>query len=196
MLHRLKTNKIIKFLILSDLSFWAGWGFITPIFAIFIVQKIEGATALTVGIATAVFWIVRSLFMVPIGVFLDSTKSEKDDFFAMVLGLFLNGFVPIGYLFAHTPEHLYFLQAIYGFGMALMYSGWMSIFSKHIDKGKESTQWNMDLTAVGIGLSLAGVLGGWSVDKYGFNLVFWVAGILIFLGGLTALVLRKEIVKV
>lgn len=195
MLHRLKTNKIIKFLILSDLSFWAGWGFITPIFAIFIVQKIDGATALTVGIATAVFWIVRSLFMIPIGVFLDSTKSEKDDFFAMVLGLFLNGFVPIGYLFAHTAGHLYFLQAIYGFGMALMYSGWMSIFSKHIDKGKESTQWNMDLTAVGVGLSLAGVLGGWSVDKYGFDLVFWIAGILIFAGGLVALALRKEIVK-
>ena len=50
----LKINRIAKYLILSDLVFYAGWGLITPIFAIFIVQKIQGGDALVAGLSSAI----------------------------------------------------------------------------------------------------------------------------------------------
>ena len=57
---KLKVNKIIKFLLISDLIFWTGWGLISPIFAVFIIEKIHGGDALVVGVTaaiTAVCWL-------------------------------------------------------------------------------------------------------------------------------------------
>jgi len=67
----LRPNKVIKYLVLSDLAFWSGWGLLTPIFAIFVVNRITGGSVFVVGMASAVFWIARSLFRVPIGILLD-----------------------------------------------------------------------------------------------------------------------------
>ena len=35
-------NKVIKFLILSNMAFWFGWGLINPIFAVFVLERIKG----------------------------------------------------------------------------------------------------------------------------------------------------------
>ena len=51
-----KVNKVVKYLVLSDLLLWAGWGFISPIFSIFVVQEIAHATILTAGISVAAYW--------------------------------------------------------------------------------------------------------------------------------------------
>jgi len=75
--HLPKINRIIKYLIWSDLIFWSGWGLINPIFAIFIVNKIEGGSAAVVGAASAFYWILKSLFRIPIGVFLDTCPGRK-----------------------------------------------------------------------------------------------------------------------
>ena len=70
-LNNLKINRLIRFFVISDLFFWSGWGFINPIIAIFIVNQIEGATVLTVGIASAIYWITKALFQMPVAVYLD-----------------------------------------------------------------------------------------------------------------------------
>ncbi len=189
----LKPNKIVKYLILSDLVFWTGWGLATPVFAVFIVEKIQGGNVLVVGIASAIFWLVKSLIMIPIGIFLDKKPSEKDDYLVLLAGLFIASFVPFGYIFATLPWHIYILQAAYGFSLALAFPGWLAIFSRHLDKGKESTQWSMESTAIGLGMGVAGGLGGWLVMHFGFNVVFASAGVIGLIGAIIALALRKEI---
>ncbi|KUK65363.1 MAG: hypothetical protein XD85_0498 [Parcubacteria bacterium 34_609] len=64
-------NKIIKNLILTDIAFWTGWGMVTPVFAIFITDRIVGGTALTVGIAVAIYWLCRSLLVFPFAKIID-----------------------------------------------------------------------------------------------------------------------------
>lgn len=189
----LKSNKIVKYLILSDLAFWTGWGLLTPVFAIFIVGKIQGGSTLTVGISSAIYWITKSVLMIPIGMLLDSRPTEKDDYLALVCGILVASLVPFGYIFAKFPWHIYLLQGSYGAAMAFVFPGWLAIFSRHIDKGRESTQWCFESTAVGIGMGAAGVLGGWAVSRFGFDPVFIVVGILGLLGALLLLGLRKEI---
>lgn len=189
----LRTNKVIKYLVLSDLAFWSGWGLLTPIFAIFIVNRITGGNVFVVGMASAVFWIVRSLFRVPIGILLDILPTEKDDYLALVAGLFLASLVPFGYIVAETPLHLYILQAIHGFALALSYSGWTGIFTRHIDRGKESTEWGLNATSLGLGTGIAGAVGGWAVTRFGFSPVLVMVGVLSLIGAVILFGLRNEI---
>lgn len=189
----LKVNKIVKFLILSDIAFWTGWGLLTPVFAIFVLNRIEGGSALVVGMASAALLLVKSILRIPVGKFLDSRASEKDDYLVMVIGLFVASLVPFGFISSRLPWHIYLLEAIHGAGLALAFAGWMAIFSRHIDKGKESTEWGFSETTLGIGMGLAGAVGGFLVTQFGFDLVFCIVGGLGVLGALILLGLKNEI---
>jgi sugar phosphate permease len=187
-------NKVVKILIYSDLVFFSGWGLVTPIFAIFIVEKIEGGSVVVAGIASAIFWILRSVLRVPMGIYLDKTRGEKDDFWFIVGGFLLAGLVPFGFLLTSLPWHIYLLQALFGLGIALNTSGWTAVFTRHIDKGKESTEWGLDATAIGLGGGIAGAVGGFLVSKFGFELIFIVVGTLGLLGAVLPLLIYKELV--
>ena len=189
----LKINRITKYLILSDLVFYAGWGLITPIFAIFIVQKIQGGDALVAGLSSAIYLILMSLLRVPIGIFLDSRPGERDDYWFLTIGLFIAALVPFGFIFAKFPWHIYSLQAIHAIAMAMSLSAWPAIFTRHIDKGIESTEWGLDATSVGLGAGISGAIGGWAVTQFGFNPVFIAVGIIGLIGAALLLFLRKDI---
>lgn len=190
---KFKFNKIVKYLVLSDLVFYTGWGLVTPIFAIFIINNIQGGTILMAGIAASIYWVLRSILRVPIGILLDSHKGEKDDYFFLVFGLLIAALVPFGYIFSKLPWHIYTLQAIYGIGMAMSLSGWSAIFTRHIDKGKEATEWGLDSTSYGIGMGVSALVGGLAVTKFGFNPVFIAVGIMGLLGVVLLLGIRNNI---
>src|SRR5581483_3648662 len=80
----IKVGRIVKYFVLSDLFLLAGRGFVDPIFSVFIIQKIPGANLDTVGIATAIYLLLRSLLQIPISNYLDRTPGEKDDFIALI----------------------------------------------------------------------------------------------------------------
>jgi len=192
MINYLKVNRVIKYLILSDLIFWSGWGLLSPIFAVFIVKNIEGGNLSVVGLASGIYWILKSLLRIPIGIFLDSRKGEEDDFWFLFFGLILSALVPFGYLMAKYPFHIYLLQILQAFGMAMALSGWTAIFTRHIDQGKEATEWGLDATFVGLGIGISGILGGMIAQIFGFKTVFILVGIL----GLLAAVLLFGILKI
>jgi len=189
----LKINRIVKYLILSDLAFYAGWGLISPIFAIFIVEKIVGGNVLVAGLSSAVYLILIALLRVPMGIFLDSKPGERDDYWFLTVGLFIAALIPFGFIFSRFPWHIYLLQAIHAIGMAMSLSAWPAIFTRHIDKGKESTEWGLDATSVGLGAGISGAIGGWAVTKFGFNPVFIAVGIIGLIGAFLLLFLRNEI---
>ena len=193
MKFRLTPNRIIKYLILSEFTFWTGWGLLTPVFAIFIVDKIQGGDAFVAGMAAAIFWIVRSLLRIPFGILVDTLPSEKDDYFVLVIGLFIASLVPFGFIFASTPLHIYVLQGVYGLAMALSYSGRMPIFIRHIDKSRESTDWGLNAASTGLGMGLAGAIGGWAVTRFGFTPVFVWVGILGLIGVALLFGLKNQI---
>lgn len=188
-----KVNQIIKILVLSDLIFWLGWGLIGPVFAIFILQNIEGGNAMVAGFATAVFWIVKSLARVPIGMFLDSFNGEKDDYWFMTGGLFISALIPFGYIYAVQPWQLYSFEAVHGLAMAMSLSGWSAIFSRHLDRGKEATEFGLDATAVGLGTGISGALGGLAVTYFSFQQVFVATGFLGIFGAFLLLLLRNKV---
>jgi MFS family permease len=175
---KIQPNKVIKYLIFSDFVFWSGWGLISPIFAVFIIEKIQGGSLAVVGLASGIYWVLKSLLRIPIGIFLDSRKGEEDDFWFLFFGLILSSLVPFGYLMAKYPFHIYLLQSLQAIAMAMTFSGWAAIFTRHIDHGKEATEWGLDATFVGLGIGISGILGGLIASAFGFQAVFVLVGIL------------------
>ena len=190
----IKLNKVAKYLILSDLIFYTGWGLISPVFAIFIVNLIKGGNAGVVGIAAAINLIVRSLLRVPFGMLADE-DGKKKAYNCMLYGLLVSAFVPIGYIFARLPWHIYVLQGLLGTTMAMTTAGWTGIFSRYMDKGKESTEWGVDAVAVGVGPGIAAVIGGFAVTYFSFNYVFIAVTLVGLIGVLVLLVVKKDILN-
>jgi len=188
-----KVNKVIKYLILTDIAFWMGWGMITPVFAIFVVDRIVGGTALVVGIATAIYWILRSSLVFPFATILDKHEGDRDDYFFLVSGNFIAALVPFGYIFAVYPWHIYVLQVFYGIGISMAMGGWRAIFTRNITKGKEASLWAIDDASLGWGVAIAGLITGLLITKFGFVVTFTIAGSLAMLSVFLLLRLRKEI---
>ena len=187
-----KVNRVIKYLILSDLIFWSGWGFLSPIFGVFVVKNIEGGDLSVVGLASGIYWILKSILRIPIGIFLDSRKGEEDDFWFLFFGLILSSLVPFGYLMARYPHHIYLLHSLQALGMAMVLSGWTAIFTRHIDQGREATEWGLDATFVGLGIGVSGIFGGMIAQIFGFKTIFVIVGIL----GLSSAILLLGILKI
>ncbi|UZE93428.1 MAG: MFS transporter [Candidatus Nealsonbacteria bacterium] len=192
-------NKVIKTLIFSDFVLNSAWGFLAPIFAIFIVKNItfgnlaEGAKI--AGFATLVYWIVKSILQIPIGRRLDRDHGEKDDFRFMVLGIFLTGLVPFGFMISFLAWHIYVFQILHAVGMAMAVPSWLAIFTRHIDRGKEAYEWSLESTSLGFGAGIAGAIGGFMVALYGFNIIFILVGFFTIVSALLLLLIHEEIVS-
>ena len=186
-------NKIIKYLIYSVLVFYTGWGLVSPILAIFIIQNIVGGNAFVVGMTAALSLIVRSILRVPFGIYAD--KSQKKAYSFMFWGLLIAALTPLGFIISKYPWHLYLIQVIFGASLALSTAGWAGIFTKYLDKGKGSTEWGIDAVAVGIGPGIAAVVGGIAVTYFSFNLVFILATIFGLIGAVLLLFVKSNILQ-
>jgi MFS family permease len=173
---KVKVNNLIKILTYSDVLILSGWGLVTPIFAIFVTQQIQGGNLELVGLGQAVFLILKSVLQIPIAKFIDGIKGEIDDLVVMATGSVILSLVPFLYIGARDPFHLLLIQAFYGFGAALVTPGWLAIFTRHVDRDLEAEEWSIYNSMVGLGAALAGALGGFLAEKFGFQLLFSLVG--------------------
>ena len=188
-------NKIIRILFLGDIMFFSAFGLIGPIFAIFVTNQIAGATIATVGFAATINLLTKALAQMPVARYIDRHKGEKDDFFFMVVGSTLISIVPFIYLFIETPLHLYMAQVILGIGGALTNPGWFAIFTRHIDKGKEGTEWTLENVGIGLVSAGAAALGGIMAERLGFSNLFLIVGILSLVGLIIQISLYSTVIE-
>jgi len=173
----MKINNLIKILTFSDVVIISGWGLTNPLFAVYVTQQIKGGNLELVGLATAIYWITRSLLQLPFAKLIDLVKGEIDDFMLMATGSFLMSLIPFLYAFAVTNIHILLLQGLLGFASAMVSPGWLAIFTRHIDKNKESFEWSLQTTLGELGMAGAAVVGGLLADRLGFKPVFLLVGI-------------------
>jgi len=190
---KIKINKVIKVLILSDIALISGFGFLAPIFAIFLTERIQGGNIEVVGYAAAVYWIVKSIIIVPFGRYLDKNHGEKDDLWFIVIGNLLAASVIIGYIFSSLPWHIYALQVIYAISMAMNVPAYTAMFTRHIDKGSEASDWSIRSCFIGFGAGIAGALGGIIANRFGFNTLFVGVSVFILISALLPLLIYRKI---
>ncbi|MCL4406371.1 MAG: MFS transporter [Patescibacteria group bacterium] len=175
---RLHINRVVRSFIISDLVLFSGWGLISPIFAIFITEQVRGATLETVGVVTAIYWLVRSLTEIPLATALDKIRGEKDDFYTLVAGLTLAAVASFLYVFVRTVPQLYAVQALQAFAFTLYAPSWSGIFSRHLDRDKTAISWSLDHTFLGVASGVTGYLGSITVAHFGYKSIFVIAAIL------------------
>lgn len=192
-----KINRVIKILIVSDFVFNAAWGLIAPVFAIFLVDKIalgsaeEGAKI--AGFATLIFWTAKSFLQIPIARHLDKNHGEIDDFWFMFWGTFITGLSAFGFLISSTAWHIYFLQLFQAVGQALMVPPWLAIFTRHIDRGKEASEWGLRSTSLGFAMGIFGALGGVMTATLGFKMLFILVGSFSIFSTILLLLIRRDL---
>ena len=189
----MKINHVIRTLVMSDFFINAGFSVFGPVFAVFVTKQIGGGSLEIIGFATAIFQIFKSVLQIPIARYLDKNHGEYDDFYSMIFGTALIVLVPFAYLFASTANHVYIIQAFYGIGAAFTIPPWYAIFSRHLDKTQENVEWSMDSIAIGIGAAVSAAIGGILAQKFGFQLVFVVGGILAIFGGVQQIKIYKDL---
>jgi len=179
-----KLPRLVRDFVLADFVLLAGWGLMGPIFSIFVIEKIAGATLVTVGITSAIYWLVKSVIQIPIAEYLDRTDGEKDDFMVLLGGLVLSGVAAFLFAFVDTVSKLYAVQFLHAIAFGLYVPSWSAIFSRHLDKNKYALSWSLDSTAIGLASGLTGFIGAAVANSFGFTSVFLAAGVLSLLSAL------------
>jgi len=187
-------NRIIRFFIIADLVFLAGWGMVNPIFAIFVVSNIAGATLVTIGTMAAIYWISKSIIQIPIGLYLDKVEGEKDDFYALIIGLLVASLAMFSFMAATEIWHIYLIIFIKAIAFALYAPAWTAIFSRHLDKDHTALEWALGSTSVGMAMGVAGFVGGW-LAKIHFNWVFLFGGFLALASAIILLLVPNLILS-
>jgi len=182
-------NKKLLLLILSDVLILSSFGLIAPIFALFITENLSGGSIVAAGLATTVFLVVKSVVQLPLSKYF--VDKEKHKTRSLLLGTLLIIAVPFIYIFAKDVKLIFMAQAIYGFGAALAYPAWFSLFTSYIDKKHKGFEYTLWSTGVGIGAALAAFFGAKIAEVLGFKTLFFVVGIIAFLGFLLLIVLDR-----
>ncbi len=188
-----KINIVIKVLIFSDFMIFAASNLLSPIFAIFIISRIPSAGLETVGLCAAIYFISKAVFELPVGRFIDKTRSEKDDLYTALLGTILTAAVYLAYIFINSTWQLYLSNIILGAGAALAYPGWYSIFTRHVDTDKKGVEWSLYDVMMGLGMSISAALGAFIADYYGFNVLFVLIFVFTVIGALLLLSIKNKI---
>lgn len=186
-------SPVIRFLILSDTVFMGAAGMLGPIFALFVEGFVKNGNAAVAGIAACIYLVTKSVLQVPVAQLIDRIRGEKDDYWIMFISTVLVAFVPLLYLVVKTPVELYVVQFVLGFGTAFTFPTYMALFTRHIDRAREGTEWGVyymltDLT----GATLAAI-GGYVAEAQGFPTLITVVVIVGFLGALLLWPIRKYI---
>ncbi len=173
----LKVGRVVKYFVLADLALLAGWGLIGPLFSIYVIGKVEGATLITVGLAASIYWILKSILQLPIAKYLDNHVGEGDDFRALIIGLFISSFTALAFILINQTWQLYLVEIIHATAFAFYTPAWSAIFSRHLDKDRVSFDWSLDSTAVGLAAGVSGFFGGVIANWLGFQAVFILAAV-------------------
>ena len=186
-------NPVIRFLIISDTVLGGAAGLLGPIFALFIEEFIQGGNEIVAGVAAGIYLFSRSILQIPIAHLIDKIRGEKDDFWLMFIFTIFIAIIPIFYLVISTPLQLYIIQFILGFFTAFTFPAYMAIFTRHIDKDKEGTEWGIYFTLTDVTGATLAVIGGYVAVSAGFPVLIVSVVVLSFVGALLLWPIRPYI---
>ena len=112
-----------------------------------------------------------------------------------MIGTFIVAIIPFLYMFVSSVTQLYLIEILYGIGSAVSTTGWLTIFTKHLDKDREGLEWSFYNTTTDLGSALTASIGGFIAYRMGFTNLFFVVGIINIIGFLFILLLKGSFLK-
>lgn len=184
-------NRIIRTLIISDFFLLFAIGLLAPILAVFILENIENRIEV-VGYAVSCFWVTRLLLVIPISRLMDKIKGETDEYSFLVGGTFLISLVPLFYIIASEPWHVYVIQILNGLAYSMAVPAWRIVFTNNVDRNIVGFEWSLEDVGVGIATAASASIGALIASHYGFNVLFVLMFLSIFISALILLTLFRN----
>lgn len=185
-------NRILRLLISYDLLTISSFGLLQPIFAIFLKEEVVGASIASVGAASAIFLVTKSLLQPFVGKFADAETENKREIRFLFLGSLLIVVTPLIYIVAKNIYYIYFAQFVYGIGSAFAFAAWYTLYTRFIDKNREGYQWSIYDTVTGLAGALTALTGAIIAQYFGFVAVFILISFISFFSLFTVLFLKKS----
>jgi len=69
-------NLVTRILVLSDFFLFFSVGLLSPIYAVFVLDNVQGSSLQIIGFATAIFWLVRVASVIPLSRIMDKLKGR------------------------------------------------------------------------------------------------------------------------
>ena len=184
-------NPVIRWLIVSDIVLFGSAGILAPIFAVFVTDYVPGGNIQAAGVAVAIYLLTKSFAQIPISAVMDTVKGEKDDYKFLIIGSFGLAIVPLLYIFVTNINQLFFVQFLNGLVAAAALPSYMAIFTRHVEKNKESLAWGVYFTFYDLSTAAAGAIGGTLAYHIGFKWVFVLVSALSIIGSMILILIKK-----
>lgn len=190
-----KVGFLLRILTIDDVSFWGANSLISVILALFIVDNIAGATAINVGIGLMLRELTLAFLSIPVGKMFDRTKGLLDEVVFLSISGFLVGTSYILMSFSTQIWQLYALMILIGIGHAVNLNAWRILFYGSIHESERGQTIGVYQTVMSITIALILGIGGFIGERYGFNVVLILGGMMSVVGGVLPLFLREAIKK-
>jgi len=154
---------------------------IIPIFPGF-AQKI-GASLSMLGSYGSVSAIAMLLFSLPFGRLSDRIGRKK----MMTPGLVLFILMPLSYIIAKTPLHLYPIRILLGLGVGLVFGNGFLLMTEVSDPEQRNIAQGLYMTSMGLGFTVGPLIGGITAKIYGNTVSFYLSSLF---GLLSVLILQ------
>jgi MFS family permease len=139
---------------------------VIPIFPGF-AQKI-GASLSVLGSYSSLAAIAMLLLSLPFGRLSDRLGRKR----MMIPGVIIIIVVPLSYMLASSPIHLYPIRILLRLGLGLVFGNGFLLMTEVAEPGFRSTAQGMYMTAMGLGFTIGPLLGGFTAKLYGSNMSF------------------------
>lgn len=177
-------NPIVKAFVISESFLWSAWHLGFPIFSIFVVRSVTGGTIETAATAYSIHLITRVAFELISARQLLTHSTDKKRLIITVLGATCMTLAYIGLAFSKDITTVFFFFALAGAGIGFASPAKNSLFSIHLDKNKEATEWSIADSVTVACMALAAALGGFIATSYGFKALYLTAAVINILATL------------
>src|SRR3989344_6176937 len=190
-LSHFSVNPIVRSFIVSETLLWSAWNFIFPIIALFVVGRVAGGNVEVVAEAYSVYLITRVIAELISGRVL-SKMSDRVKLAMAVIGMLMLSLAYASFLFVSTYTLLFGVYALIGFGLGISSPAKYALFSTHLNRTKASTEWSIYDAVSFTGMAIAGVIGGFVANNYGFDALFLAACALNLAGILPYILIYQQ----
>jgi predicted MFS family arabinose efflux permease len=169
-------NAVVKAFIVSEIFLWSSWNAIIPIFAIFAATKIPGGNTEIAASSFSAYLIVRVIFELISGKYL-SKSTDAQKFAISILGIVLISLGYVGFALTENILGLFIYYGVIGMGLGIASPAKNCLFSSHLDKDKEVTEWSIYDGFVFMGMAMSAAIGGFIANRYGFTFLFYLVAV-------------------
>ncbi|KKR71570.1 MAG: Arabinose efflux permease family protein [Candidatus Woesebacteria bacterium GW2011_GWA2_40_7] len=166
-------NKALKILFVFNGLFVFAGSLLGPLYAVFVERITKGIFPIT--LSWSMFLFSTTLFTIIVAKVGDRIKEKE---YLLLTGYAIRAMVWFSYIFIQNFYILLLAQFLLGIGEAAGTPAFDAIFAEHLDKGKHVNEYSEWKIITNVVLAMGTLLGGITVEKFGFSSLFLFMSIL------------------